>query len=78
MSVAVTVRLYAAAAEAVGAQERAVTAGTVAEVRETLGAGGAAPVLDQCAVLRGGVRLDDSVVLGAGDVLDVLPPFAGG
>ncbi len=77
------VRLYAAAAEAVGAPEvqfdlEAVS--TVAKLRAQLSAGGdeAARVIAQCAVLRAGERLSDSASLDAADLVDVLPPFAGG
>lgn len=75
-----TVRLFAAAAEAVGANEVTVEAASVAALREALGDRGAsAPsVIAQCAVLRAGVRLDDDVALASGDRVDVLPPFAGG
>lgn len=80
----ITVRLFAAAAEAVGSQELALdagaAAGTVAGLRDALGARGAdAPrVVRQCAILRSGERLRDSDVVTSGDLIDVLPPFAGG
>ena len=76
----VTVRLFAAAAEAVGAHEVTVEASSVAGLRKALGemSDGAGPIIGQCAVLDGGVRRDDSHVLAAGVRVDVLPPFAGG
>ncbi|WP_062521212.1 MoaD/ThiS family protein [Demequina silvatica] len=80
----ITVRLFAAAAEAAGAPELTLDAGavsgSVAGLREALAARGAeAPrVIPQCAILRSGERLEDSASLAAGDLVDVLPPFAGG
>ncbi len=76
----VTARLFAAAAEAVGANEVTVEANDVAGLRNVLGAAGesAAPVIRQCAVLEGGVRRDDTHVLAEGALVDVMPPFAGG
>jgi molybdopterin converting factor small subunit len=78
--VSVTVRLFAAAAEAVGANEVTVEASDVAGLREVLGAVNdtAGPVIRQCAVLDGGVRRDDAHVLSEGATVDVMPPFAGG
>ena len=35
-------------------------------------------ILPRCAVLVGGARVDDDTVLEGQDVVDVLPPFAGG
>ena len=76
----ITVRLFAAAAEAVGADQLEAEAHTVGRLRESLAAYGddAARVVAQCAVLRGGQRLADTDVLTGGDTVDVLPPFAGG
>ncbi|MFT4135849.1 MoaD/ThiS family protein [Microbacterium sp.] len=74
------VRLFAAAEDAVGAD-------TLTRDETTLGALRAAltaefPDLDgllpRCAVLVGGARVDDDTPLGVDDVVDVLPPFAGG
>jgi molybdopterin converting factor small subunit len=74
------VRVFAAAAEAVGASEVGADVATVAALRAHLsGMGLEAPrVIAQCAVLRGGERLDDDASLAPGDRVDVLPPFAGG
>ena len=76
----ITVRLFAAAAEAVGDTETAVDATTARELRALLGArSDSAPrVLAQCALLRNGARLGDEARLVKGDLVDVLPPFAGG
>ncbi|WP_228374436.1 MoaD/ThiS family protein [Demequina rhizosphaerae] len=75
------VRLFAAAAEAVGAQELELASPpTAGALREALGAlGDEAPVvIARCALLRAGERLEDGVALAPGDLVDVLPPFAGG
>ncbi|WP_062303903.1 MoaD/ThiS family protein [Demequina subtropica] len=79
----IAVRLFAAAAEACGAEELAIDAvavGSVGSLRRDLSERGAdAPrVIAQCALLRAGERLEDDAVLEAGDLVDVLPPFAGG
>ncbi|WP_062388639.1 MoaD/ThiS family protein [Demequina iriomotensis] len=79
----IQVRLFAAAAEAVGAKELSLDGAEVATVgllRVGLGERGAdAPrVIGQCAILREGSRLDDGAALERGDLVDVLPPFAGG
>ncbi|WP_228374547.1 MoaD/ThiS family protein [Demequina rhizosphaerae] len=75
------VRLFAAAAEAVGAQELELASPpTAGALREALGAWGdeAPVVIARCALLRAGERLDDGVAIAPGDLVDVLPPFAGG
>ncbi len=76
----VTARLFAAAAEAVGAHQLDVEARDVAELRASLSAvsESSAPIIRQCAVLEGGLRREDSHVLAEGSVVDVLPPFSGG
>ena len=76
----IQVRLFAAAAEAVGAAELDVDATTAAELRTLLSSRtpSAPGVIGQCALLRNGDRLDDSAQLAAGELVDVLPPFAGG
>ncbi|WP_156159092.1 MoaD/ThiS family protein [Demequina gelatinilytica] len=79
----IAVRLFAAAAEACGAEELAldaVQAGSAGSLRATLaGHGPEAPrVIAQCALLRAGERLEDDAALASGDLVDVLPPFAGG
>jgi molybdopterin synthase sulfur carrier subunit len=74
------VRYFAAAAEAAGtdAEERgekslvALRAAVVAE-HPTL-----ADILPRCAVLVDGVRTDGDLVLDDAELIDVLPPFAGG
>lgn len=76
----IQVRLFAAAAEATGARDLSLEAGSVAVLRSALASRGddAPRVIAQCAVLREGQRLEDSAPLAAGDLVDVLPPFAGG
>ncbi len=80
----VNVRLFAAAAEAVGAHEVTLEVGTVAQLREALSAMGpdageqSASVIRQCAVLESGVRREDDHALAPGARVDVMPPFAGG
>lgn len=68
-------------AEAAGCDEVAREAGlTVGELRGEVAAmsADAARVVRQCSVFRAGERLEDSAMLGEADVVDVLPPFAGG
>jgi molybdopterin converting factor small subunit len=76
----IRVRVFAAGAEACGTSELDVAAPTVAALREYLGSLGphAARVIAQCAILRSGERLEDAEQLAPGDLVDVLPPFAGG
>lgn len=77
----VTVRLFAAAAEAAGTEEISVPAGTAASI----GAGLVATSGDelervwrQCALMVDGRRVGADELVAAGSTLDVLPPFAGG
>ena len=79
-SVKVTVRAFAAAAESLGAETLTVDAPSVMSLREALsGYSDTAPeVVSRCSLLRNGLRLDDDDLLSTGDVVDVLPPFAGG
>ncbi len=78
----VTVRYFAAAAEAAGTTSEPVRAGDVGELRAAMvAAHGAdlARVLTRCSLLAAGVRLTaDDTPLPAGSTVDVLPPFAGG
>lgn len=75
-----TVRYFAGAADAAGAEEEVRTEATLDALRaavvtdhERLGL-----VLPRCAVLVNGERTDADVPLSASDVVDILPPFAGG
>lgn len=82
----VTVRLFAAAAEAAGADERTIGAGPLSDVLEAVGAAarpgplgvGARAVLG-AGRRSAGVRLRRSRRVPPGSTVDVLPPpFAGG
>lgn len=75
------VRYFAAAAEAAGTTGEQLDAGTVAGLRALMIAthgDGLGRVLERCSFLVDGVRSDDSAPVCAGDLVDVLPPFAGG
>ncbi|MBD8059141.1 MoaD/ThiS family protein [Cellulomonas sp. JH27-2] len=76
----ITVRYFAAAAEAAGVDDEQVAAGSADDVRTLLVARHAAlgPVLPRCALLADGVRVEGDDAIRAGATLDVLPPFAGG
>lgn len=79
----VTVRLFAAARAAAGTGKIDLAAAPLAVLLADLVArtdGALAPVLEHCAVVADGIRLDraDPTSLAPGAVLDVLPPFAGG
>jgi sulfur-carrier protein len=83
-TVRVTVRFFAAARAAAGADSVALDlpdGATCADAVEALrGRGGGLPqVLAKCSYLCDGVAVRDSHgVLRHGQTLDVLPPFAGG
>ena len=80
----VTVRFFAAAHAAAGADSETVTlrpGTTVAELVKSLAGSGEplANVLNRCSYLRDGIAVrDETVALSCGDTIDVLPPFAGG
>jgi molybdopterin converting factor small subunit len=82
--VAVTVRYFAAARAAAGADSETVTvpAGAgVAELTEALADRNErlAAVFNRCSYLRDGVAVrDHAAALQPGETIDVLPPFAGG
>lgn len=73
-------RFFAAAEEAAGTSDQALTATTLGEVRRALTAQhpSLAAILPRCAVLVDGRRIDDATALQHGALIDVLPPFAGG
>lgn len=78
----VTVRYFAAAAEAAGTDDETFPAATLGEARQQMverhGAR-MASVLARCSLLVNGARGEhDAMVLPEGAALDVLPPFAGG
>ena len=80
----VTVRYFAAARAAAGAESETVVVRpgtTVAELVDRIAARGSrlASVLGRCSYLCDGVAVrDETAPLCAGNTLDVLPPFAGG
>ncbi|MEZ0446465.1 MoaD/ThiS family protein [Cellulomonas sp. ICMP 17802] len=77
----ITVRYFAAAAEAAGVDAEQLPAGSIAQVRAAMvSLHGAAldRVLSRCALLADGTRVEGDDPVPAGAVLDVLPPFAGG
>jgi sulfur-carrier protein len=83
--VSVTVRYFAAAAEAAGVTTETLDlgpAGTAGELRAAMvGAHGVEleRVLGRCSLLAAGTRLaDDATPVQPGVTVDVLPPFAGG
>jgi molybdopterin synthase sulfur carrier subunit len=82
----VTMRYWAAAKDAAGVAEQRLTADTLAaalaQAAGTQGAGRLRAVLDRSSFLIDGDpvgrRAADSIVLRDGNVIEVLPPFAGG
>jgi molybdopterin synthase sulfur carrier subunit len=84
-AIRVRIRYFAAAKAAAGLESEAVELTGPATVRDVLQAGierhgsRLAEVLRRCSFLLGEIAVhgEDSVVTD-GDVLDVLPPFAGG
>lgn len=80
----VTVRYFAAARAAAGADSETIVLRpdtTVAELVDRLAAPGSrlATVLSRCSYLCDGVAVrDETASLRAGNTVDVLPPFAGG
>lgn len=80
----VTVRYFAAARAAAGAEEEVLTVRPGTTVADLIGQlstkGGDLPrVLQRCSYLCDGVAVrDGSVRLNSGQTIDVLPPFAGG
>ena len=74
------VRYFAAAQEATGLDQERRTETTLGALRGAVATeypalGG---ILPRCAVLVAGARVDDATALSADDLVDVLPPFAGG
>ena len=80
----VTVRYFAAARAAAGAESETLVVHpgtTVAELVERLAVRGTplATVLSRCSYLFDGIAVrDETAALRSGDTIDVLPPFAGG
>ncbi|MEO6794359.1 MAG: MoaD/ThiS family protein [Mycobacterium sp.] len=82
--IAVTVRYFAAARAAAGAESETVSVPSgagVAILAETLAGRNEqlATVLNRCSYLRDGIAVrDHAAALRPGETIDVLPPFAGG
>jgi sulfur-carrier protein len=80
----VTVRYFAAARAAAGAESESVKlrpGTTMADLVKRLAVPGTrlATVLNRCSYLCDGIAVrDDTKALRSGDTIDVLPPFAGG
>jgi sulfur-carrier protein len=80
----VTIRYFAAARAAAGAESETVVlrpGATVAELVEKLSVSGTrlATVLERCSYLCDGIAVrDETKALQPGNTIDVLPPFAGG
>lgn len=77
----VTLRYWAAARAAAGVAEETCQARTVAEALQQAGEQHGERlrrVLPGCAVLVSSVRAHPQTVLHDGDVVELLPPFAGG
>jgi sulfur-carrier protein len=80
----VTVRYFAAARAAAGAESETLVVRpgtTVAELVDRLAVRGTglATVLSRCSYLCDGIAVrDETAALRSGDTIDVLPPFAGG
>lgn len=74
------VRYFAAAQDAAGTHTEQRSEQTLGDLRRAVAAEhpGLAGILPRCAVLVGGSRVDDAATLTAEDLVDVLPPFAGG
>jgi molybdopterin synthase sulfur carrier subunit len=74
------VRYFAAAAEATGVDVEKRPESTLGALRAAVAAAhpGLGGILPRCAVLVGGARVSDETPLDADELVDVLPPFAGG
>ncbi|WP_345800042.1 MoaD/ThiS family protein [Microbacterium sp. AZCO] len=74
------VRYFAAAAEATGLEVEERRETTLGALRAAVAADhpGLGGILPRCAVLVDGARVDDDTALAADELVDVLPPFAGG
>lgn len=75
----ITIRLFAAAADAVGTKQLQVQADTVADIINHLSdAKTTSQVISRCSFVVDGARATPHTVLQSGATVDVLPPFAGG
>ncbi|WP_311244056.1 MoaD/ThiS family protein [Microbacterium sp. WCS2018Hpa-23] len=80
LTTTVRVRYFAAAAEAAGTDSEERGERSLAQLRAGLIADhpALADILPRCAVMVDGVRSDDDRSLEGAQLIDVLPPFAGG
>ncbi|GAA1234020.1 molybdopterin converting factor small subunit [Microbacterium phyllosphaerae] len=80
LTTAVRVRYFAAAAEAAGVDAEERGESSLEELRAAVIAEhpALADILPRCAVMVDGVRSDDDRSLAGAQLIDVLPPFAGG
>lgn len=76
----VTVRYFAGAAERAGTDAEQRGEPTLDALRAAIVSAhpGLGSVLPRCAVLVDGVRHDDDAPLADAELVDILPPFAGG
>lgn len=77
----ISVRYFAAAAEAAGRDAEQLSSTSLGELKRHLvevRGEELARVLDYCTLLVDGKRVDDEELVAAGATVDVLPPFAGG
>lgn len=75
------IRYFAAAAEAAGRKGESLAADSIGELRQLMVDRHGEPlerVLTRCSLMVNGVRGEDHTALAETDVVDVLPPFAGG
>ncbi|MFK0242875.1 MoaD/ThiS family protein [Microbacterium sp. NPDC090281] len=74
------VRYFAAAAEAAGtdSEERGETSLVALRAEIVAEHPALAGILPRCAVLVDGVRTDGDLALDDAELIDILPPFAGG
>lgn len=80
LTTTVRVRYFAAAAEAAGTDSEERGERSLAQLRAAVIADhpALADILPRCAVMVDGVRSDDDRSLDDAQLIDVLPPFAGG
>lgn len=74
------VRYFAAAQDAAGRSTEQRGEATLGDLRRAVASDHPAlgGILPRCAVLVGGSRVGDETPLATDDLVDVLPPFAGG
>ncbi|WP_431074550.1 MoaD/ThiS family protein [Microbacterium phyllosphaerae] len=80
LTTTIRVRYFAAAAEAAGTDSEERGERSLAQLRAGVIADhpALADILPRCAVMVDGVRSDDDRSLDDAQLIDVLPPFAGG